>query len=167
MSFRIGRRHASHTYPESKGVGALAFARNFAFGPAAPYEVTDTPTRIPWGTIDSGAAPGQSVPITPTVTGLILVQGVVECVNSSEDAEQLTVQVGVNGVLQATPLEAGFVNGGAGEQTSVPFQTRLGPFPLGVLVNISLFVSANSIGDLSLEVGDSTLSVQEVPPATG
>lgn len=167
MAFRIGRRNAQHAYPQAPRGAPSAYARNSAHGPATtPYDVTDAPTRIPWGTLEVGA-PGQNVTITPRVTGLILVTGVVECLNGSEDAEQLTVNIGVGGILQATPMEANFVDGGSTERTSVPIQAILGPFTPGTPVEISLFVTANSSGDLTLEVNNSWLTLQEVATATG
>lgn len=165
MASRIGRKFAQATYPEAARATLSPYARNSAHGPAAPYAVTDSPTRIPWGVLEVGA-PGENVPITPNVTGLIRITGVVECVNGSEDAEQLTVQIGVGGVLQAVPLEASFVSGGDGQQTSVPIQAIFG-FTVGTTVDISLFVTAASSGDLTLEVNDSWLLVEEVGAATG
>jgi hypothetical protein len=165
MAFRIGRRSAQHSYPQAPRGAPSAYARNSAHGPATLTAVTDTPTRIPWGTLEVGA-PGQNVSITPKLTGLILVTGVVECVNNSEDTDQLTVNIGVAGILQAKPLEANFVSGGGGE-TSVPIQAIIGPFALGTPVEVSLFVTSIADDTLSLEVNDSWITLQEVSTATG
>jgi hypothetical protein len=168
MPFRLGRKHASHTYPESRGVGSPPYARNSASGPAALYTVTATPTRIPWGTLEVGA-PGQEVTVTPKVTGLIHLIGVVESGANTENTGGLIVQIGIDGVLQDTPLEANPTGVLVGtSKTTVPIQAILGLFTLGIPVTFSLFVSVDSnLNPVNLGIDNSWLTLQEVSLPTG
>jgi len=166
MASRIGRRGASETYPTRGGVYGLGapYARNSAFGPAATMPVTAAQEPISFSSIESGGA-GTNVPITPQVSGDVLVTGTVEC-SSLGDSDQLTVQVGVGGVALPHPVTANFVPGEEGAKASVSFQTVIG-LPIGTTSNINVFVNANSNGDIQLDAFNSRLSIQEVPTATG
>lgn len=53
--FRIGRKHAVHTYPESRTATTVPYARNFASTPKEDFALTDVETPIPWDRIDGGA----------------------------------------------------------------------------------------------------------------
>jgi hypothetical protein len=167
MSFRIGRKFAQHVYPESRASQSLPFARNSAFGPApgAPL-VGDTPGEITWSTVESGGGASVSVPITPRVTGIVLVTGVIQVANTTDDGEELTVQLGVGGVLHANPLEGNQVAAAIGFVTTVPIQAILG-LPIGTPSLINVFVTANVTGELQLQAHNSWLTLQEVGPATG
>lgn len=55
MSFRIGRKHAQHTYPLSRTATTVPYARNFASTPKEDFALTDVETPIPWDRIDGGA----------------------------------------------------------------------------------------------------------------
>jgi hypothetical protein len=164
MAHRIGRKHAAETYPESKGDTTLVFARNFAQGPGTSQTLSTSPQEISWGAIESGAPAGVNVPVTPKVTGLLLVQAVVEIDNPSEaSAAIVTVQVGVGGVALATPATQ--VTIPEGELATVPIQALVAE-AVGTTSEINVFVSTNLLG-VVLQANDSTLSVQEVPAATG
>jgi len=167
MAFRIGRKHAAHTYPSSQGNSTLLFARNFAQGPAAPQELTTTnPTEVGWGSIESGAPPGTGVPITPKVTGLLLIEGVLEMQNTvAESAINVQVQVGVGGVAVVGSPATEVTVDGPGFAT-VPIQVLIDE-PVGATVEINLIVTASGASAITLNTDDSTLSIQEVPVATG
>ena len=54
--FRIGRKHAVHTYPESRTATTVPYARNYASTPkGGDFALTDVETPIPWDMIDGGA----------------------------------------------------------------------------------------------------------------
>jgi hypothetical protein len=162
------RRSAKYSYPQSRATLSLPFKRNFAQGPAADQPVTAVigsppPNKVGWATIQDGTPPGTNVPVTPSVTGVFLVQGVVEVLNTTESLQILSVQLGSNGTVSAKPNSLATVPAAGGSTvTTVPIQALLGPFPLGVPVDIQLFVSAQVTDTLTLQANNTTLSVQEV-----
>jgi hypothetical protein len=170
MAFRIGRRYAQHTYPQSGGAQQAlpAFARNFAQGPAADFPLTtDTATPIVFSFIESEGGSSNSIPITPRVTGVVLVVGTAECINTSDgDLEQLTLLLGLSNVTPlSNPVASNFVEDGGG-LASVTIQARL-LLAVGVTAHITLFALADAPSDLTLRALNSTLSIQEVGLATG
>lgn len=171
MASRIGRKYASHTYPQSPGAGGggavSAFARNYAQGPAAGTLVEDASGGIVFSIVEGGGGATPNVPITPRVTGLILVEGTIECSNTKEDADQLTVQIVVDGTPVAHPITGNYVNGGVGQVTSVSFALVVGPLTIGTTHHVRVVPIENSPGDLQLDALDSTLTLQEVAAATG
>jgi len=153
------------------GASSPAFARNSAFGPATNTAITAEigagTQEVTFGTIESGGGPSASVPVTPNVTGILHVQAVVFALNEVAVTSQLQAQFGVNGVVQTTPLATTCLLstsdfGGGFTGGTVAIQAILGPFTLGVPVNINLFVAAWNTGELSLQANDTTLTVQEV-----
>jgi hypothetical protein len=171
MSSRIGRRYAQATYPVSKAVSeSQAFARNFADGPAGPQGVLVAPgAPVDWATVESTGAAGTNVPITPQVTGLILVTAVLVATNGAGSVQSLSVQVGVGGVTETTPASVVAMGaaGTAASEAAVAFQALVGPLALGVAHNITIVVLASAGGDITLAAEDSTVSVQEVAAASG
>jgi hypothetical protein len=179
--FRIGRTFARHSYPDTpRGGGAFAFARNFAKGPGTEgaQPITDTGTQILWGTIDVPATPPNSanVAITPHVTGVVRVHGVVSVQNTSGADAVVTVQVRVNGVTVSTPAPETTVraaNSSAEDENgfaAIPFLAELTAtegLVIGTYAEIQILVTAITNGSLGLTVNDSTLEVQEVPVSTG
>jgi len=96
--FRIGRRHASHSYPDtgSKASPPIPPARNFAFGPGTDTGILTTPgTDVPWSNLESGAA-GVNVPITPRVTGRLSIRAMLML--KSTVASSVTINVRVDGI---------------------------------------------------------------------
>lgn len=170
MSARIGRRYASETYPSRGGAQGAPFARNFAQGPATPQGVLVAPgTPVSWGTVESTGAAGTNVPITPRVSGLILVTGVLVATNGAGTVESLSAQIGVNGVTQATPASVAALGaaGAAASEVAVPFEALVGPLPLGTTVEITVVVQASAGSAITLAAEACTVSVQEVSAATG
>jgi hypothetical protein len=170
MSFRIGRKHAQHTYPQavSGGPGLAGYARNFAQGPAANQAVPVSPGTLltPWNPIESGAAPGSTVPITPKVTGLVLVTGTIEGAIAVEGEDNLFVQIDVDGVPLLNPITGNPVGTGTGSGfMSVSFCV-LAQLIVGETHHIGVIVSSSS-GDVALNAHNSTISIQEVAAATG
>jgi hypothetical protein len=164
--FRIGRKYAQHSYPIPRAATSVPYARNAAVGPAASVPITTVAAAIPWAIIESGAAPGVNVPITPRSTGIVRIHSVVTVKNSSNAPVQATVAAVVNG----TPLPVpGFesVTIPASGSMAIPILTETPPLPIGVLANIEIAVVASADAALSLIFASSSLEVQEVQAATG
>jgi len=168
--FRIGRKFASHSYPESRAATTVPFARNFATGPtlfAAPPDVQTTGTQVPWNVIESGAPPGFDVPITPKSTGRIRITGVVAVKNSTMSPVLVTVLVQLNGANEFNPLFLSAVVDSEGA-VAIPIVAELSALLApGVQRLIEFFVFASADGAISLTVESSSIDVQEVPFATG
>jgi hypothetical protein len=178
--FRIGRKSAQHSYPESRFAGLLGpFARNFAAGPLLPDVVVvgdgiTGGTPILWDIIESGAPASISVPITPKSTGIIRITGVVAVKNSSGAAVNVLVQVALNGVRQVVPFseEVTVVNhapdafniGGA---ATLPIVAELAGLVVGVTRLVSIVVTAETAVAINLLAATCTLDIQEVAAATG
>jgi len=172
--FRIGRKFASHSYPEPRRDTTVAFARNFAKGPATSTIIAagnlvqpfTGGTLVPWDFIESGAPLGTSVPITPVTTGIMLVSGVV-CVKSTSTADAFVfVQVLLDGDLVPVPFEAVATIPPDGTVV-IPILTEEIEAP-GPTFNWSIrLVAFNSDGVLSLFMESSTLNIEERPAATG
>jgi hypothetical protein len=179
MSFRIGRKFASHTYPEASRGGSgnplTAFARNFAVGPATDTPVVTTGTQILWGTVDVPDINPQNVPITPRSTGVVRVSGSIIVQNTGVNPATVVVQVQVNGV--ATPAafaEAPIVTidpANGIEETSgfesIPLLVELTGLVIGTKVDVQILVGSFTDGIVFLTAIRSTIDVQEVAVATG
>ena len=167
--FRIGRKFAQHSYPESRRNTTLPFARNSAFGPSAPLSLTTGGVLVPWASVEAGAPPGStSIPITPQVTGIVRMIGMFLVQNTAVSSEIATFLVSINGgppipvpsqatVDAGTELTPGF--------ETLPFVLDLPPLPVGTTSHIS--VLARSSADNTLTVTTATFDVQELPLATG
>lgn len=173
MAFRIGRNRAQHTYPQSRASGSLPFARNSAFGPATdttilPGDPAAPGAAIIFSTFESGGA-GTGVPITPRVTGIVLVTATIECVTLTEDPDQLTVQISVGAAPPTlVPLSGNSAPASVGEGsiTSASFTMVLG-LSVGITHHVSMWTSSNNSDMLSLQAHCSWLSLEEVQTATG
>lgn len=180
--FRIGRSRAQHSYPETRRNTTLQFARNFAAGPGETTDVASGNgitggTQIPWAIIESVGVvfpPGVvDVPITPRITGIIQITGVVEVKSSAPAIVLVQVQLGVDGgalpaggrssvpLLETVTVDAG------GE--AIPILVDLPAIlAIGVTRTIQIVVSdILGAGTVILALESSTLDVQEVPAATG
>lgn len=171
MAHRIGRKHAAETYPEPRagggGVNIAAMARNYASGPASDTDVPIAGVQIPWNVIDSGAALGPNVPITPHVTGRILVSAMISLENVSASPVNVRVRVQIGGVSVTIPTDpSSLLDAAPAEGRSsivIPLSAQL-TVAVGVAINIQIFVSADDEpGTLVRVVADSsTLNIQEV-----
>ena len=170
--FRIGRTFARHSYPDTPRAGGLAaLARNFAQGPGGDTAtpITAAGILVPWATIESGAPPGVSVPITPAVTGRVRISAVLTILNASGASAIVSVQAQTTAGLIAFPLVQATVDASVGEVDgfeAVPFLLDF-LAPVGVVDNIQLFVTASADGALFLTLQSSTIDVQELLLATG
>jgi hypothetical protein len=183
MSFRIGRKFAQHTYPESRGIGGLPFARNSAQGPADQTIISTTApgTAIPWSILEVGS-PGIDVPITPKVTGLLLILVMINIENLDPSIAQVVfvsqVKVGSMLVTQFETSQviapSNTIGGGFGSmEWSLVVQS---PSPIGTTVNVEVFCQASAPGEGTLGhavypgfAGSTACSIdiQEVSAPTG
>lgn len=176
MGYITNRKNRSpESYPERRGGGATpteAFARNFASAPADQILIPEDPgAQVVWNSISSGAPASADVPITPAVTGIIMVRGVICLKNTSSDPQvdsgvQVLVQVGNPPAVTLIPfLELVTVE--IGDAVVVPILTQTDPQPIGVPTSISILLLAGDAGTISLVSQSSSLEIQEVPAATG
>lgn len=178
MSEFVGRGPGGrpYSYPETpRGGGLSALARNFASGPGQQTAITQAGIQIPWGSIDvSGSAPEvHSVPITPQVSGEIVIRAALGVQNTSGNPAVVIVEVQLNGVSVLIPLHEEFTvptTNGGGEETNgfveVPVLTKF-TIPVGTTAQIQIKVTALTADVLSLTANNSTLEVEEVLPSTG
>jgi hypothetical protein len=170
MSFRMGRKYAAHSYPETRA-GANAppvglFARNYASGPAIDTPVLIAGVQVPWNNIDGGSALGPDVPITPHVTGRVQVSGVIAFENSSATPVNVQVEVQINDITTTIPASdrASLVAAPVESVSTVaiPFSVML-PLTLGVESLIQIRVSANDdVATINVVADSSTIEIQEV-----
>lgn len=169
MTEFVGRTGANrvYSYPEApRGAGPANYAKNYASGPSADTPIAGSPgTQVPWATVDVGVA-GVSVQITPRVTGIIRVMGVLTIEGGGEGAIDVQVQVQVNGVTQAIP-EFEFNTVGNTETEAVPFMVEISGLPIGTTKNIQILLTASNSPGAVLSEQSSTIEVQEVPASTG
>jgi hypothetical protein len=163
--FRIGRKFARHTYPESPRIGnaLTAFARNFATGPKVDTAI-GAGIQVPWNAVDAGTPPTTAdVPITCRSTGIVIVSGVVTISNPSGAPILVTATVQVDGVA-TTSFSATTVPAGGEATIPVLAETDPGTTPIGATHQIEISIDGNG----ATIVGDgSSISVQEVSVATG
>lgn len=171
--FRSGNKAKSHPYPATpRGGGALAFARNFASGPALDTAFSlSSPQQINWNVKDSGSPPGVDVPITVRATGRFLISGMVSVENTSASPVNVQVTIQVNGLSLPVPASArSLLDAAPAENVStivIPFTTLLatGLLP-GTAFNVQVLVSADDDVTTSSIVAEScTIEIQEITRA--
>jgi hypothetical protein len=162
--FRIGRKFAQHSYPESR-FGDGAFARNFASGPPTgegPTPIVTTGTPVSWETIESGAPPGVNVPITPHVTGRIRI--IATIVVASVAGAGL---VGIGAVIDGTPIST---------PQSFSAVVALGVVTVSFVLDVAVGFGPHTVqiravagadNVLVLQPHDSTLDIQELGGTVG
>jgi hypothetical protein len=165
MSSRIGRRYAQHSYPESRATQSLPLARNSAFGPPTNTSITSTanpPTQaVEWFIVENGVTSAtDNATIVPSVSGVLLIQSVVNANNPSGGSITLSAVVTINGA--ATEQISSQVIP-AGDNGSVSLLAIVPDNVIGTPVNVGVKVSGNG---LTLTALFTYLSVQEVVPAT-
>lgn len=162
--FRIGRRNAQHSYPESRrGGGSLSSGgSNFAIGPLDQELVPIVGLEVPWAAISSGAPPGTDVPVTLSVTGRLLLWGVVCLKNNTADDLQVTVTVRVDGTDLVNEFST-LVGDGA---VTIPFTIETDAISLGTH-QASVNVACGVDGAMSLGSETCTIKLQEVAAPTG
>lgn len=174
MAFRIGRKYAQHSYPETGQSGVTPFAYNYAIGPAtSPLGMTQAGTTITWTRVEStGLSSTGNVPITPEVTGRVRITATVEVQNQSElSAQDAAIHLLVNGTPVASfanTIPASLGGGNTGLEV-ISFTFDLVPpaaLAVGATANISL-VALSSTDDVALSVVAATIDIQERQVATG
>ena len=167
MSFRIGRKHAQHTYPEPRGSGTTPFARNFAYsqeGQNQPIPQDPAEVAVIWDPISSGAPAGTNVPITPVSTGIIRILAVISVGKTVADGT-VTITIHVNGV-EIEPPESFRAEIDVDGFAAIPVLAEVSGLPLGVVANIQIFATSSGVGAELIEES-SSIEVQEVQAATG
>lgn len=157
-----------YSYAETpRGGGLAALARNFASGPTGDVAITTQGIQIPW------TAAGTDVPITPRVTGIVIVRASIGVQNTTGASKTVIVEVQVDGVTYTVPDHEEFTvapNSGP-EETSgfaqIPVLTQITGLVPGVLVNIQIKVTALTGTSIELSDTNSTIEIQEVPFNTG
>jgi hypothetical protein len=177
MTEFVGRTGALrvYSYPTTPraGVGPQGYARNFASGPADDTAIAEDPgTAVPWHTVDAGAGP--DIPITPKVTGIIRISGVLTIEGGGEGASDIQVIVQIDSgsgfVTQAAPSQNAplfeFNTVGNTETEAVPFEAEIKGLTIGTTVQVRILLIATHVGTV-LSQESSTIEVQEVTAATG
>jgi len=171
--FRIGRSRAQHSYPEARRNTTVAFARNSASGPAANTPITTgAGIQVPWSVIESGAPASTDVPITPRVTGIIHITGVLTITNPDEADSIVQLQVEIGDVVVPIPLaENVSLNDSV---IPVPFDVIVGAgangpaLPVGVVSLVQIRVKEGGESSISeLVQASCTIHIQEVSAVTG
>jgi hypothetical protein len=173
--FRIGRKHAQHSYPDTPRSAVASYARNSALGPQDRVQSLPAPlgANILWLTPEIGVA-GANIPITPRVTGIVRVASVVVCQNAAFAPDAMVVELILDGVpiglqtgstidaateagngLITIPYEIIFAPGGGG---NAPL--TLAPHTIAIHVTPSLGGVGTSVLALS------TVDIQELPLAS-
>lgn len=163
MAFRIGRKFAQHTYPEPpRGGGvSLSFARNFATGPSVSTPISMAGVSVPW--VPDVGSPGVNVPITPAVTGVILMSAVVSLANTTGSAATVMIQVQVDADILEEPQMEQFTIPANGFVVFPFLMQTIGTVGVQSLVQIIVTgpTTVNVVAD------SSSLDLQEVSVSTG
>lgn len=176
MAFRIGRKHAQHSYPEPRGVPS-SIASNFALGPGTNQAIAQSPgstrafTDTNGSVVAAGTLTSQGAPVTPRATGVLLVTGAVNVENVSDGAPvNVSVFIQVNGVTSTAPIAVATLSASTSFE-SIPISALIAPLPLNVTAHVNLILVASAAGvNLTAASGTaapSTMNLQEVLPPTG
>jgi len=160
-SFRVGRKFASHAYPEPhRGGGGPAplLARVFATteeDTSTPVPTGD-PVLIPWDGI------GDEIPVTPLSTGVLEVSGVVVLENESEtDTYIITVFVLIDGNPMDPPTSSQMSI--PPESTiSIPYLAQSEALTPDTPVDVSVAVISDTDPEGDVDIVSATVAIQEV-----
>lgn len=181
MAFRIGRTFARHTYPDTPRGAPAAFASNLVFGPGTNQAIATASPGTPAFTntngsaVEAGALTADGVPITPRVTGDIVIEAMLNVLNTGLDPVNVFVFVQVNGVTSTAPVAAATVDPSGYESIPVVFGIPA-LLALGVRAHVNLILIASASGvELTTASGPITAPVsaasvmflQEVALPTG
>ncbi|SRR5260221_12084520 len=166
--FRIGRKHAQHSYPNARFTGLIGpFARNYATGPVSPGQtIATTPgAQVVWNFVAVGV-PGANVPITPLNTGYLRITGILTIANPGDPAV-VQVQVQIGGVSLPIPFEEVVTIANA-QTVVIPIFAETTPTntPVGTTKNIEILLTSSLTGPVLIPES-SLLDVQEVQVPTG
>jgi len=181
MTEFVGRTGSNrvYSYPEARRNTTVPFARNFAAGPSSndgqkqPLVVqgigTPANNAVLWSNLEAGTSPNVLVPITPRSSGLIRISGVLSVINvDALSPHYVWIVVVVDGVPLADPfLEQVTVPNGEAPFAAVPFATETPALAVGVTSTVEILAIADADSALQLVRASSTISLQEVTPATG
>lgn len=144
----------------------LPFAFNSGSGPAAPLAIDSGGVSLIWNALGSGAPPTTDVPITPAVTGRVRIMGMVGLINASGPNLPITVQLGIDGVVQLTPLAQSTLTNTGTSDVEIPFlfeaNLALGAHTIQIIVStVGLGTSAQVATETS------TIDIEELPVTSG
>lgn len=165
--FRIGRKFAQHSYPESRQNTTVPYASNFAEGPAnSTTAVTTDGTQVPWQVVAAGS-PGVDVPVTPSSTGALLFSGVISLKNIAGEDTEVRVRLQTSSVDLPIPADERIIVPANGRAV-IPILSLVSAL-VGATHNFQVQVTAlGSEDDDIFLVGQScTLEILEVPLPTG
>lgn len=163
MSEFVGRtgslRLYSYPEPRRSGGAVQALARNFDYSAKNTGGVSDSYVIVTW-------SDGEDyLPITPLVTGIVEVSGIVIFTNESNDTPvNAFVEVFVDGVI--VPGMSSVATIGPEETVSVPFLFQAEGLDLNVEAEVSLRLIASADQE-TLEWDAATMAIQEVAASTG
>jgi hypothetical protein len=107
------------------------------------------------------------VPITPRVTGVVVIQGVLTLANISAASQAVTGFILVNGVSLPVPLAIADDLGSGDETISMPFLAEVSGLPLGVRADVEVALGTTTDGGVDLAPDSTTIEVREMQAATG
>lgn len=176
MTEFVGRTGALrlYSYPDTRGAGSLAFARNIAAGPAGetPTAIaTGGGTQVPWAVIFAPTpSSGVDVPITPRVTGALRITGMLTIVNAAVTASTVHVRVQIDGVTIPFPGSAfdELSTVPASGTVVLPIFAITGPLltPVGETHNVEILLIASAT-NLAMVQESSFLDIQETQAPSG
>lgn len=161
--FRIGRMRAYATYPDPKFTGLVGpFARNYAAGPGPDVNAAPGGTTISWLALGVGV-PGTDIPITPKSNGQIIIQGIMGLHNVGVAAQDVTVQVLVDGVaLAIPPLDISIP---AASFAELPILAGSLALVVGATANVSIVVTGDN--SVNIVATGTFVEINEVHQPTG
>lgn len=165
MSEFVGRTGALrvYSYPEPRRSGgeASAFARNYATGVKSTS--IGAGIQVNWNSIDVGTDPDEDIPITPLLSGVVLVSGVLTVSNPTGAGVLVAINVQLDDASIPIPTASTLIP--ANSTVAIPFLAETEAIsPLNEQHLIQIFVSGSGC---TLSSAGCVCNVQEVPAATG
>jgi hypothetical protein len=165
--FRIGRKYASHVYPDTPRSLPAAFARNFA-ATQTPLAITTVATAITWTVLQAGVPPSATIPITPKVTGILrIIASILAQSTSAAVPASVTVNLVVDGGAPSLIIVDTVDN-------NIPGEGFAGAATMTVVIDITVPVGAHTVALQILDQANGLatmiaafVDIQELPPASG
>lgn len=166
--FRIGRKFASHSYPDTRAATTVPYARNFAVGPGTVTDVT-VGTPVPWGVIEAIAAWGNTttyalgalVSFTDGNTYISLAGG-----NLNNQPDVSPAFWALNSIVPITPRSTGLIRiagvislKSAGDAAIVAVQVRVNGFVFPIPDFEAVTIGSGELGVLPILVETIPLTI--------
>jgi hypothetical protein len=104
----------------------------------------------------------EGVPITPRVTGVVVISAVVTLENGDENIHNITVSILVDGIA-VSELNLTLISG----VTAIPLLAEVTGLPIGTTAIVQIEFVADEADIFNIISGDSTIEVREMQVATG